>query len=687
MKIELNVEGMSCASCVSRIEKALKKVDGVEDAQVNFATGKAIVQMSPDLSVQKVVDAVHAAGYHAELKVNGHAHQHHADFYRFFLSALLTLPLLLQMFFPIIPPVVQLVLATIVQFWGGLNLYKGSFHALRTGSANMDLLIIMGTTAAYLFSLCTIVLHLKQPLYFDTSALIITLVLFGRWLESKAKARASDAIQKLLQLQPKSAKVKRDGEFVEIPIADMKKGDLFMVRPGENIPVDGEVVEGESAVNEAMLTGESAPVKKETGAPVFAATNNLNGGLIVKATKLGNETALAAIIRLVEQAQSTKAPIQRLADTLAGIFVPFVILISLLTFAGWLIAGGGINAALINAVAVLVIACPCAIGLATPTVIVVASGKGASLGILFREAKALERAKAIDLLLIDKTGTITEGKPAVTKVEGEGLEAAYALENLSQHPIAQAICDYAKSQKVPLKKAEEFISIPGKGVRGKVDGQFYTVGSLPFAEEEGISYSGEAACLVWNKERLLGSISIHDRLRKNSAAAIARLNAMNIHTVMLTGDKKENARAVAAEANVQEFEAEILPENKAEKVKQFKTAGKVVGMVGDGINDAPALAAADVSFAIGAGSDIAIESADITLVRNDLQSVVEAIQLSQETFKKIRQNLFFAFIYNSLGIPLAAIGLLNPVIAAAAMAMSSVSVVGNALLLKRWKPK
>ncbi len=682
MKIELNVQGMRCASCVNHIEKAVKKLDGVQDVQVNFATGKATVLLSHELEAKKVIEAIHQAGYHAELKKNSHQHHHQPDFYRFIISGLLTLPLLLQT----ASGPVQALLATLVQFWGGFNLYKGSYQSLRTGSANMDVLIILGTTAAYLFSLIVLLFGLKEPLYFETSAMIITLILFGRWLESKSKAKASDAIQKLLQLQPKSAKVKRGAEFVEIPIAEMVQGDIFMVRPGENVPVDGVVTEGESSINESMLTGESAPVRKEADSPVFAATNNLNGNLLCKALKVGDETALAAIVRLVDQAQSSKAPIQRLADRIAGIFVPVVIVISLVTFAGWLLAGGTLNYALINAVAVLVIACPCAIGLATPTVVAVASGMGAAHGILFREVKALEQAKAMDLLLIDKTGTITEGKPVVTQVKGDVLEIAYALENLSQHPIAHAICEYAKKEGAVLKSAQDFVSVPGKGVRGKIDGTLYTAGSFPFAKEEGIE--GEnAACLIWKTGRLLGSIEVADPLKKNSKEAIARLNGMGIRTVMLTGDQRATAQAVAKEAGIQEFEAEVLPEEKGTQVERYKKLGKVVGMAGDGINDAPALAAADISFAIGAGSDVAVESADITLVRNDLMSVVQAVELSQETFKKIRQNLFFAFIYNCLGIPLAAFGFLNPVIAAAAMAMSSVSVVGNALLLKRWNPK
>lgn len=686
MKTELYVEGMSCASCVKRIEKALQKLDGVDKVEVNFATGKAQVFHSEEIAPKKMVAAIHQAGYHAELKKDSHQHEHHEDFYRFFISLLLTLPLILQMFVPVIPKVVQALLASAVQFWGGANLYKGSYHALRTGSANMDLLIILGTTAAYLFSLCVLFFGLHEPLYFDTSALIITLVLFGRWLESKSKARASDAIQKLLQLQPKSAKVKRGEEFVEIPISQMVKGDIFLVRPGESVPVDGVVMEGESAVNESMLTGESVPVKKRKEDEVFAATNNQSGSLLVQATKVGDETALAAIVRLVDQAQSSKAPIQRLADLVAAIFVPVVVAISLITFAGWLLAGGTISTALINAVAVLVIACPCAIGLATPTVVVVASGIGAQRGILFREVKALERAKAMDLLLIDKTGTLTEGKPEVTHVEGDVLEIAYALENHSDHPIAEAISAYAKKQGVKLLSVQEFAALPGKGVRGKINGTLYMAGSPAFAKEEGIE-AGMNDCLIWEKGRLLGSLTIADPLKKNSAAAIARLQEMGLRTIMLTGDRLETAQRIAQEAGIAEFAAEVLPEEKAGKVQEYKKLGKVVGMVGDGINDAPALAAADVSFAIGAGSDVALESSDITLVRNDLSSVVDAVQLSQATFRKISQNLFFAFIYNCLGIPLAAFGFLNPVIAAAAMAFSSISVVGNALLLRRWKPQ
>ncbi len=701
--LELVIDGMSCASCVNHIEKALYAINGVKKVQVNFASGRALVEKDHDIADEAIINAISNVGYHAETsssQQDGHEHMHHADFWRFAISAVFAFPLLIQMVGVGIPGWVQALLATIVQFFGGWSMYQGTYHSLRHGSANMDTLIVMGTTAAYLFSLCVLFFGIGDHLYFDTSAIIITLVLFGRWLESRSKQRASNAIQKLLQLQPKKAKVKRNDHFVEIDVSEMQSGDIFMVRPGESVPVDGEVVEGESSVNEAMLTGESVPVQKKEGSELYAATNNQNGVLTAKATKVGAETALAGIIRLVEQAQTSKAPIQRLADTIAGVFVPVVLGISAITVIGWLIAGAGISDALINAVAVLVIACPCALGLATPTVIVVASGRGASMGVLFKEAAALERAEKIETLIMDKTGTITEGKPVVTDVYPEDdsqlLKVAYALEHNSQHPLAEAIAAYAQKKNVPLEKTSNFTSISGKGVSAKIDGQTYQLGSVRYAKEENITLpqekieaceiEGKTITVVWKDQDALGFLAISDQLRPHSSEAIQELNAMGLYTVMLTGDHRRTAEAIAAKAQVQEFDAEVLPEDKAAKVIKFKEKGKIVGMVGDGINDAPALASSDVAFAIGAGSDVAIEAADITLVRNDLRSVVDAIKLSQATFRKIRQNLFFAFIYNILGIPLAALGFLNPIIAAAAMAMSSVSVVSNALLLRRWSP-
>ena len=712
MEIKLNIEGMNCVSCASGIRKSLEQVEGVKKADVNFATAKATVEVDDHFhNKDSLTKAVEKAGYHAVLIGEdehgaGHHMMHDMDekqaFRRFILSAALTLPLILQMFFfKELPGWIQLILATIVQFWCGRRFYQASYHSALNFTANMDLLIVLGTSAAYFFSVVVYFWGLPQHLYFESSATIITLILFGRWLEARSKGKASEAIGKLLQLQPKTAKVLKDGQFVEVPISSIQPGDTVLVRPGENIPVDGVVLEGESSVDEAMLTGESLPVGKKEGSPVYTATNNFNGVLKIRAKEIGSKTALARIIKLVENAQNSRAPIQKLADAISEVFVPIVIGIALLTFLAWWGFAGDFNTAMINAVAVLVIACPCALGLATPTVIMVSSGCAANRGILFKDAAALEKAEKLQVLILDKTGTLTEGKPTVSNHEAFGdenqlLEVAMALENNSQHPLAQAIASYAQSKNIPVKTVESFKSDSGKGVKGIVNGTLYFLGSKRYIEEytnqpippvvEKFEKEGKTVVLVSSETTLLGVIAIADRLKPESAKAVASLKKMGIYTVMLTGDNALTAATVAREAGVDEFIAEVLPENKAAKVEEFKARKKIVGMVGDGINDAPALAAADVGFAMASGSDIAIETADITLVRNDMMSVVEAIELSKATFVKVRQNLFFAFIYNILGIPLAALGLLNPVIAAAAMAMSSVSVVGNALLLRRWKP-
>lgn len=634
------------------------------------------------------------------------AHEHTIDSEQvrndFLISLIFTIPLWLMMLGIHIPVWAQIVCASIVQFWGGRSFYKASYHSALAGQANMDLLIALGTTAAYGFSLIVALFDLPQPLYFESSATIITLVLLGRWIEARSKKRTSEAIQKLLELQPKTAKVERHGKWVEIPVEDIQVGEKFLVRPGESLPVDGIVLEGHSEINEAMLTGESMPVVKNPDDVVYAGTNNNNGSLTVKSTKVGHETTLAGIIRLVEQAQNSRAPIQKLADQVSEYFVPAIILIAIITFIGWWIYGAPVSTGLINAVSVLVIACPCALGLATPTVISVASGLGAKNGILFKEAGAIEQAHKIETLVIDKTGTLTQGKPSVVSTYSETdvkdlLTIASALESRSLHPIAEAINKYAAENQIPLKPVTQFVSMPGRGISGSIDGTVYTIGSLRAALEQSISVpekevqkfeeQGYTISVVWSNEKLLGLIAVADQLRKNSLRAIGLLNQKGIHTVMLTGDHPPTAKAISHQAGIQEYYAEVLPDFKAQKVRELRERGQVIGMVGDGINDAPALAAASVGFAIGAGSDVAIEASDVTLLKNDLLSVVDAIDLSQHTMNKAKQNLFFAFIYNILGIPIAAAGLLNPEIAAAAMAMSSLSVVFNALLLRRWKPQ
>ena len=570
----------------------------------------------------------------------------------------------------------------------------------------MDVLVALGTSMAYFFSAVVTLLALNQHVYFEASAAIITLVLLGKIMEARAKGKTSDAIEALIKLQPKTARIERDGKIIEIPANSLKVGDIFIVRPGENLPVDGVVIEGASSVNESMLTGESLPVSKQVSAKVFAATLNQQGLLKCRATSVGAHTQLAAIIHLVEEAQGSKAPIQRMADTISGIFVPIVVAISIATFGitWWLI--GDFVPALINAVAVLVIACPCALGLATPTAIMVGTGRGAQVGVLVKNAAALEHAEKIQTLIIDKTGTLTEGKPQVTDVipansiaTHDFMQIAASLEQGSEHPLAKAVLAHALEMNIPTKQASDFTAIPGGGVTARIDTGEYVLGSPKFLIDHGVLVDNNqittlqaegktvigVAVTSTNSPKILGYLAIADRLRETSIQAVERLKSMGIKIVMLTGDNAITAAAIAKQTGINNYRAEVLPQDKAKEVMRMKTSGQFTGMIGDGINDAPALAAADVSFAIGAGSDVAIEAADITLIRNDLMSAADAISLSRATLRKIRQNLFFAFIYNTLGIPLAAIGMLSPVIAGAAMAMSSVSVVSNSLLLKRWQ--
>jgi Cu+-exporting ATPase len=716
--VELAVSGMTCAACAARIEKVLNRLPGVS-AQVNFAAEKASVRYAPGLaSVEDMVAAVRKAGYEArpsdaltrgEEKARKQA-QYRAELKRFWISVVLTLPLLAQMgamaggaHQDLLPRWLQLALATPVQFWIGWRFYVGAYHALRGGAGNMDVLIALGTTMAYGFSLVVTVLGLAhRHVYFEASAAIITLVLMGKLLEARAKAKTSAAIEALIRLQPQTARVERDGVVSEVPVDQIHPGDIFLVRAGESVPVDGEVVEGVSSVNEAMLTGESLPRAKAPGAKVFAATVNGDGLLKCRTTGVGGHTLLAGIIRMVEQAQASKAPVQRLADRISGIFVPVVTAVALLTLLlGWALAGD-FTAALVNAVAVLVIACPCALGLATPTAIMVGTGRGAAAGILVKNAQALELAEKMKVLAVDKTGTLTLGQPVVTDVvparaaAAETLRVAASLEQGSTHPLGAAILARAAEMGLSLSPPADFQSIAGKGLAGLVDGIACRLGSpvylaaegvaLPRAELLALQQQGKTVVGVARAGILLGLIAIADPLRPTSHAAIARLKEKGIEVVMLTGDNRATAAAVARQAGIERFEAEVLPEDKAQAVMRLKQGGRLVGMAGDGINDAPALAAADVSFAMGAGTDVAMEAADVTLMRDDLGSVADAVDLSRATLSKIRQNLFFAFVYNVLGIPLAALGYLNPVIAGAAMALSSVSVVSNSLLLRRWRP-
>ncbi|WP_248281168.1 heavy metal translocating P-type ATPase [Azoarcus sp. TTM-91] len=723
--LELAIAGMSCAACATRLEKVLNRLPGVQ-ASVSFASERASLRYTPGLStVEGVKAAVARAGFEAHETSTAQREQErdrqkrawNAELRRFCIAALLSLPLLAQMpvmfgagwggegHYDIVPRWLQLILATPVQFWIGARFYRGAFSAVRGGGANMDVLVALGTSMAYFYSLVVTLggwhgLHV----YFEASATIITLVLLGKLLEARAKARTGAALDALLRLQPRRAWVERDGAVVEVPVDSLQPGDEFILRPGDAVPVDGVVVSGRSAVNEAMLTGESLPVDKQADDEVYAAALNGEGVLRCRATGVGAATLLAGIIRLVEQAQGSKAPVQRLADRISAIFVPVVVGIALLTFIGWWLYAGDFSQALINAVAVLVIACPCALGLATPTAIMVGTGQGARAGMLVKNAAALELAERISVLAVDKTGTLTEGAPRVVDVrpaEGrtrDGLLAlAAALERTSSHPIAQAILAAAEGVTMPTDELRDVRAVGGRGIEGRLGAQRVLVGSPAFLEERAIALpAAEVAALAARGQTLVavavdgacaGVIGVADRLRPDSAAAVRRLRELGLRVVMLTGDHEATARAIAAEAGVEEWQANVLPGDKAAAVEALKHGGERVGMAGDGINDAPALVAADVSFAVGVGADIAVEAADITLVRNSLAGVADAISLSRATLRRIRLNLFFAFIYNVVGIPLAVLGLLNPVIAGAAMAMSSVSVVSNSLLLRRWRPR
>ena len=710
--VEFAIAGMTCAACSARLEKVLNRQPGIQ-ANVNLAAERARVRLAGAADETAVIAAVARAGFTASLvdkdtrtrEKARRAADYQREIRRFRIAVVLTLPLVGQMFFMFgdahhhseLPRWLQLALATPVQFWIGWRFYDGAYKALRGGGANMDVLVALGTSMAWGFSAVVTLFGLDQHVYFEAGAAVITLVLLGKLLEARAKARTSEAIESLIRLQPKTARIERDGQWIEIAVDALMAGDIFMVRPGESVPVDGEVLDGASSVNEAMLTGESMPVGKAAGDKIFAATANGQGALRCRATGVGEQTLLASIIRLVGEAQGSKAPVQRLADQISAVFVPVVCVIALATFAGWWLYAGDFAEALVNAVAVLVIACPCALGLATPTAIMVGTGQGARAGILVKNVEALERAEKITVLALDKTGTLTRGEPQVTDIVPLALDAARALylaaalEQGSEHPLARAVL--ARAAAVDLPKVANFIATPGQGVAGEVDGRSLRLGApawLGMADDPAVlrlQQAGKTVVVLEENSAVLALLAIADALRPTSRVAVERLRARGIRVVMLTGDNAATAAAIAHEAGIDEFRAGILPGEKAAVIAELKAGGGLVAMVGDGINDAPALAAADVSFAIGAGSDAAVEAADLTLIRSDLCGVDDAIELSRATLGKIRQNLFFAFIYNVLGIPLAAFGMLNPVVAGAAMAMSSVSVVSNSLLLKRWHPR
>ena len=725
----LAIEGIVCASCVQRIEKQLRAVPGVAEATVNLATGMAVVShplgtVDPPALVQAVEDAGYGARVLTEEQkaegIEGARRREVRQWrHRLVLGSLLALPLLGAMVADLWAPHspaarllmngwLQLTLATPIQFVAGWIFYRDSYFNLRARNANMSVLVAMGTTAAYLYSLAGVLWGRRIGItatYFETSALLITLVLLGKYLEAAAKGRTSEAIGKLIGLRAKTARVIREGLPADIPVEQVRVGDLVIVRPGEKVSVDGEVTEGHSAVDESMLTGESLPVEKGPGDTVVGASLNKTGSFTFRATRVGRDTVLAQIVRAVEQAQGSKAPIQRIADVISNYFVPAVIGVAVVTFVGWYFGTGNFTAALLSMTAVLVVACPCALGLATPTAIMVGTGRGAESGILFRGGEHLEAAGRIGAVLLDKTGTITRGEPAVTDlVPAEGVEPSEVLclaagaESRSEHPLAAAIVAEGRARNLPSLDADGFEAIPGHGVRAQVGGRAVLVGNSRLMEREGVDAAalgntqarleaeGKTAMLVAADGHLLGAVGVADTVKPESGEAIAALRAMGIDVWMITGDNRRTAEAIARQVGIapEHVFAEVLPEEKAAKVREIQASGRRVVMVGDGINDAPALATADVGMAVGTGTDVAIEAAAITLMRGDLRGIVAAIDLSRATLGKIRQNLFWALVYNSLGVPIAALGHLNPIIAGAAMALSSVSVTTNSLLLKRY---
>jgi Cu+-exporting ATPase len=718
-KIALAIGGMTCASCSGRVEKALSKMPGVVSAEVNLALESAqVTVLSGQVSTSQLVKAVEAAGYEARLPVAQGAKpqpEKTYDWWPVALSAALSLPLALAMIAQSlgwqgrIPGWLQLALATPVQFWLGWRFYRAGWSALKAGTGNMDLLVALGTSAAYGLSVYLLLspAHAGMShLYFESSTIVITLVLLGKWLESRAKRQTTAAIRALNALRPERARVLRDGQEIELVLEQVQVGDMVVIRPGERISVDGRVQQGESEVDESLITGESLPVAKKVGDMVTGGAVNGEGLIHVHTTAVGAESVLARIVRLVESAQARKAPIQRMVDKVSAVFVPIVIAIGLVTVIGWGLFDGDWQAAILNAVAVLVIACPCALGLATPTAIMVGTGVAAQHGILIKDAEALETAHAIKTVAFDKTGTLTEGHPKLTGwegVDGENdklLALAASLQSGSEHPLAKATVQAAQGSKIALSPAQEVRALPGKGVAGRVDGQELRLGNTRLMQELGVNLArfmslakaleAEGRSIAWLAEidlapRLLGLLAFGDTLKSTAPMAIASLHEQGIVTVLVSGDNQGSASAIATQLGISKVYAEVLPDDKANIVAQLKDGG-LVAMVGDGINDAPALAAADIGIAMSSGTDVAMHAAGITLMRGDPALVADAIDVSRRTYAKIRQNLFWAFVYNVVGIPLAAFGLLSPVIAGGAMALSSVSVVSNALLLKRWKP-
>lgn len=730
-KAEFDIEGMTCAACANRIEKRLNKIEGVANAPVNFALETVMVEYNPkEASVSDLKEAVDKLGYKLKLKGEQDSEaaaakkkEERKQTARLIFSAVLSFPLLWAMVshftftsFIWVPdiflnPWMQFALATPVQFLIGWPFYVGAYKALRNKSANMDVLVALGTTAAYAYSLYLTFQSLgshghTDGLYYETSAILLTLILLGKLFETKAKGRSSDAIKKLMKLQAKTATVVRDGQEQIIPIDEVLVNDIVYVKPGERIPVDGEVVEGRSAVDESMITGESLPVDKNPGDSVTGSTVNANGFLKIKAVNVGKDTALSHIIKIVEEAQGSKAPIQRLADQISGIFVPIVLGIAVLTFLIWYLwaAPGDFAEAISKFIAVLVIACPCALGLATPTSIMAGSGRAAEFGILFKGGEHLEKTHRLDTIVLDKTGTVTNGKPRLTDAipfghfeEKDLLQFAAAAETGSEHPLGEAIIAGVKDKGLEIPKLTRFEAKVGAGILAEAGGKSILVGTRKLMESEQVEHGallakmekleaeGKTVMLVSIDGEAAGLVAVADTIKNTSRKAVARLKELGLDVIMMTGDNRRTAEAIAKEAGIANIIAEVLPEQKAAEIARLQKEGRQTAMVGDGINDAPALATADIGMAIGTGTDIAMETADITLIRGDLNSIADAIRMSRLTMKNIKQNLFWALGYNSLGIPIAALGFLAPWIAGAAMAFSSVSVVLNALRLQKVK--